>query len=87
MAITATTAQAIPLDVSTKQLSDGNTTGTLLGTGPTDKIGFFGVATPVAQRATGNNTAFTSGMTTTVQAAVISEIQTTLINLGLMPAT
>jgi hypothetical protein len=87
MAVSATTAQSIGLDVSTKQLSDQNSVGTLLGASPTDKIGFFGVATPVAQRAAGSNTAYTSGMTTTVQAAVIAEIQATLIGLGIMPAT
>lgn len=32
-----------------RQLSDGNTVGTVLGTGPTDNIGFFGDASPGPQ--------------------------------------
>lgn len=32
-----------------KQLSDGNSQGTVLGQSATDLIGFYGVATPVAQ--------------------------------------
>lgn len=87
MAIAPTTAQSIPLDVSTKQLSDQNTVGTLLGASPADKIGFFGIGTPVAQRAAGNNTALTTTPTTTAQLAVLTEIQTTLVNLGIMPTT
>jgi hypothetical protein len=87
MAITATTAQAIPLDVSTKQLSDQGSAGTILGASVTDKIGFYGLMTGVAQRTTGNNTALTATPTTTVQLAVLTEIQATLVALGLMPST
>jgi hypothetical protein len=32
-----------------RQLSDGNSRGTILGQSSTDPIGFYGVATPVAQ--------------------------------------
>lgn len=32
-----------------KQLSDGNSQGTVFGQSATDKIGFYGVATPVAR--------------------------------------
>ena len=87
MAVTATTAQSLSLDVSTKQLSDQNTSGTLLGASITDLIGFYNVSPAVAQRTTGNNTSLTTGSTTTVIWAVTKEIQTTLINLGLMPST
>ncbi len=34
------------------QLSDGNDTGTVLGQSSTDKIGFYGLATPIVQPAT-----------------------------------
>ena len=81
------TAATLALDVATRQLSDQNPTGTLLGASTTDKIGFYGVATPVAQRAAGSNTVLTTGATTTVQLAVLTEIQATLVALGLMPAT
>lgn len=49
MPTTPVTAQAIPLDVSSKQLSDFNTFGTVMGTSPADKLGFFGISTPVVQ--------------------------------------
>lgn len=32
-----------------KQLSDGNPTGTTLGQSTSDKIGFYGLATPIVQ--------------------------------------
>jgi len=60
--------------------------GSDFGQSITDKIAFYG-ATPIAQRATGSNTLLTTGATTTVQTAVLIEIQATLVALGLMPAT
>lgn len=44
------TASTIGIDVTTKQLSDGNTGGTVLGQSATDKISFYN-ATPIAQPA------------------------------------
>jgi hypothetical protein len=35
-----------------KQLSDGNPSGTLLGQSATDKIGFYGLTTPIVRPAT-----------------------------------
>jgi len=80
-----------------RQLSDGNSQGTVLGTGTTDKIGFYGVATPVAQRAAGSGAAVTTtastttspaGYTTTTQAnaivTLLNEVRATLVGLGLM---
>jgi hypothetical protein len=32
-----------------RQLSDGNDSGTLLGQSASDKIGFYGLATPIVQ--------------------------------------
>src|SRR6202161_4538687 len=46
-----TTATPLPLDVTYKQLSDGNTGGTSYGKSPTDLVGFYGNPTPVAQQA------------------------------------
>lgn len=63
-----------------------NPDGELLGKDTTTKIGFYG-GTPVVQRATGNNTLLTTGATTTVQTAVLIEIQATLVANGMMPAT
>lgn len=63
-----------------------NPDGSNFGSSITEKIAFYG-KTPIAQRATGNNTLLTTGATTTVQTAVMIEIQATLVGLGLMPAT
>jgi hypothetical protein len=68
------------------QLGNRSPDGEQLGQATTDLIGFYG-KTPLAQRATGNNTLLTTGATTTVQTAVLIEIQATLVGLGLMPAT
>ena len=38
--------------MAVKELSDGNSEGTRLGQSSTDKIGFYGLATPIAQPAT-----------------------------------
>jgi len=53
-----------------KQLSDGNPDGTALGQSITDKIGFYGLATPIVQpahtnQATVATTAITAAATTT----------------------
>ena len=61
-----------------RQLSDGNSQGTLLGQSTTDKIGFFGVTTPVAQQAI-------TGMIST--GAVVSSIVAGLVALGLFNST
>lgn len=80
-----------------RQLSDGNSQGTILGTAATDLIGFYGVATAVAQRASGSGAAVTTtastttspaGYTTTTQAnaivTLLNEIRATLTGVGLM---
>lgn len=35
--------------MTVKQLSDGNSDGTVMGQSSTDKIGFYGVATPIVR--------------------------------------
>lgn len=63
-----------------------NPDGSTFGKNTSSKITFYG-GTPVAQRATGSNTLLTTGATTTVQTAVLIEIQATLVANGMMPAT
>jgi hypothetical protein len=46
-----TTATTQPIDVATRQLSDGNSSGTILGQSPLDKIGFYGISPGVVQPA------------------------------------
>jgi hypothetical protein len=40
---------ALSSSTAFRQLSDGNTVGTVLGKSPTDLIGFYGVSSAVAQ--------------------------------------
>lgn len=65
-----------------KQLSDGNPTGTNLGQSTTDKIGFYGLTTPIVQpsiTAVGTTTA-----TTTLNETKIDRLYTALRSLGLI---
>lgn len=63
-----------------KQLSDGK--GTVLGQSASDTIGFFGLATPVAQQAAG--TAITATATETATIALVIKLRLALVNLGLI---
>lgn len=71
-----------------KQLSDGNPLGTNFGQSATDLIGFYGVATPVARRASSvQATSLISAYTATTASALIGallvEIANTLNGLGI----
>jgi hypothetical protein len=62
--------------------------GGVLGTSATDTIGFYGVATPVAQRAssvqaTSNVTAYTSTTASALIGAFLVEVANTLNGLGI----
>jgi hypothetical protein len=57
-----------------RQLSDGNSQGTVLGQSVTDPIGFYGLATPIAKPVIGGSAS--SG-------ALASTIALALGNLGL----
>ena len=65
-----------------KQLSDGNPSGTGMGQSAADLIGFYGVATPVSQRA-GTVQATSNVTATSNNAATLTEIANTLIGLGI----
>lgn len=80
----------------TRQLSDGDSGGTLIGQSATDKVGFYGV-TPVAQRSGAAQAALTSTTarvtgavgfqsTTAFNAAVglLVEIRAALVAAGLI---
>lgn len=79
-----------------QQLSYGGSAGACFGFGPTDLIAFYG-ATPIVQRATGNNPALAAYVTgafglnssANMQAllAAVVEIRATLVGLGFMPAS
>jgi hypothetical protein len=71
----------MPLSSSnaTRQLSDGNTLGTILGTGTTDLIGFYGLTAGVA-RGNVNGASYSSG-------ALASSLAFQLNRLGLIECT
>jgi hypothetical protein len=64
-----------------KQLSDGNSQGTILGTGATDLIGFYGLSAGVAK--SGTNFATLSNSS----GALCSSIALVLNSLGLITCT
>lgn len=71
-----------------KQLGDGGPSGTVMGQSATDLIGFYGVATPVAQRAssvqtTSNVAAYTSTTASALIGAFLVEVANTLNGLGI----
>jgi hypothetical protein len=70
------------------QLSDGGPDGTVMGQSASDLIGFYGVATPVAQRAssvqtTSNVAAYTSTTASALMGAWMVEVTNTLNGLGI----
>jgi len=73
MGIATTTKTA-----AARQLSDQNSQGTILGASATDLIGFYGVATPVAQPAVSGS--ISSG-------ALASSLVAQLVTLGLITAS
>lgn len=67
-----------------KELSDGGPDGTRLGQSITDKVGFFGLATPIVQPTAANQAAITAGATTTACNNLVIELRLALVNLGLI---
>jgi hypothetical protein len=61
-----------------KQLSDANSDGTCLGQSTTDKIGFFGLATPIAQQSLAAN-----GTDAATTQALANDLKAKLKALGL----
>jgi hypothetical protein len=68
-----------------KQLSDGGPDGTLLGQSSTDKIGFYGLATPIARPSvTWPNT---GTATTTLNELKANRLMAALVALNLIVTT
>lgn len=68
-----------------KQLSDKGPDGTLLGQSATDKIGFYGLTTPIVKPSvTWPNTATA---TTTLNEAKANRLMAALVALGLIVTT
>jgi hypothetical protein len=68
-----------------KQLSDGGTSGLLVGQSSTDKIGFYGLTTPIAKQTCTLSAALTAGTTTPANiAAAVDELHAALAALGII---
>ena len=67
-----------------QHLTDKNPSGTLFGQSTTDKIGFYGLTTPIVQPSVTYPTA--TATTATNEAALVSVV-TALVNLGLIVTT
>lgn len=65
-----------------KELSDGGSEGTRLGQSSTDKLGFYGLATPIVRPSVA--TAITTGATETATISLVRSIRLALVNLGLV---
>ena len=68
--------------MAVEYLGSGNDDGVNFGRSATDKIGFYGLTTPIVQPTlTASNTATA---TTTINERRIDSIETILVNLGLV---
>ena len=65
-----------------KELSDGGPDGVRLGQSSTDKLGFYGLATPIVRPSAG--TAITTGATETATIALVKVLRASLVALGLI---
>ena len=71
--------------MAVKQLSDGGSDGTRLGQSSTDKIGFYGLTTPIVKPSvTWPNTATA---TTALNEAKANRLMAALVALGLIVTT
>lgn len=68
-----------------RELSDAGPDGTRLGQSSSDKIGFFGLTTPIAKRTCTLSAALTAGTTTPANiAAAVAELHAALAAYGLI---
>lgn len=70
--------------MAAKVVSNIATEGSNFGASITDKIGFYGLATPIAQRASTDAGAITAGATTTACNTLVIELRASLVALGLI---
>lgn len=68
--------------MAVKQLSDGNDEGIVIGQSTTDKVGFYGTATPVAKQTI--TSIATTTATTTLLETRIARLETALAALDLV---
>lgn len=71
--------------MAARQLSDGNDDGQVLGQSATDKLGFYGLTTPLVRPTCTLAAALTAATTTPANiAAAVDEIHAALASLGLI---
>jgi hypothetical protein len=75
--------------MAVNQLSDGRSDGLVIGRsaiadGTGDKLGFYGLTTPIVQPAHTDQAAITAGATTTACNNAVIQLQLVLKNLNLM---
>jgi hypothetical protein len=70
--------------MAAKVVNNGASEGTNFGSAITDKIGFYGLATPIVQPSSTNQSAITAGGTTTACNTLVIELRSALVALGLI---
>lgn len=68
--------------MAVEYVGSGNDDGVNIGRSATDKVGFYGLTTPIVQPAI--TAVATVTATTTINEARIGRIETALVNLGLI---
>ncbi len=67
-----------------KYLGNAASDGIDFGQSTADKIGFYGLATPIVQPTSTNQSAITAGSTTTACNTLVIELRSALVALGLI---
>ena len=67
-----------------KYLGNAASDGQNFGQSTADKIGFYGLATPIAQRSSADQAVITAGATTTACNTLVIELRNALVALNLI---
>jgi hypothetical protein len=70
-----------------RQLSDGDTDGTCLGQSSTDKLGFYGLVTPIVRPSVSAYTTTTAAVSTSTNWAYTTSTQADAINTQVVAIT
>jgi UDP-N-acetyl-D-mannosaminuronic acid transferase (WecB/TagA/CpsF family) len=73
--------------MAVRQLSDSNPDGTVLGRSSTDKIGFYGAASPVARQSVSAYTTTTAAVSTSTNWGYTTSTQADAINTQVVALT
>lgn len=70
--------------MAAKQLTNAATEGLVIGQSASDKLGFYGLATPIVQPTSANQATITAGATTTACNTLVIELRAALVALNLI---